>query len=240
MFKRLAKEPAPPWSYMAAFGVLIGMFVAVLLGSTLVEILLEPTSVTLLVGWSIGMALTIIVVVASRMRSPEEVAALRLRADGTRLGVVAAFALGMAVFFDLVGWVIVGDRTLASAELLRFDVESVSIFGWLVALIFLVVLQPIAEEMIFRGMMLPAMVAAIGPGIAFVGVSAFHAIFHFAAYPPPPDDTTILVWYGVILPFWDGLVFTAVRARTGSTRASVVAHAVFGLFFVFKVIAFAA
>ena len=238
MFKQLEKETAPPWSTMAAFAALIGMFLALLLGSTVVEILLEDTPVVLLVGWSIGMALTVMVVASSRMRTGEEITSMRLAPTEARLGVIAAWAFGFAVLLDLISWIVVGDRTLASAELLRFNSVDVNIFGWLVALIFLMVLQPLAEEMVFRGLMLPAMVTSLGAGTAFFGVAALHAIFHMAAYPPPADDTTILIWYGVVLPFLDGLVFTAIRARTGSTRASVVAHAVFGLFFVLKVFAF--
>jgi hypothetical protein len=69
--------------------------------------------------------------------------------------------------------------------------------------------------------------------------AGFHAVFHFAAYPPPvTDDNGILIWFGLILPFLSGLFITGVRAYTGNTRASIVAQAGVGAFVIIKLLFF--
>lgn len=240
MLKRLFRaEPAPPWSYPAALGAIIAMFLAVIIGTTLSVTLLDETPITLMVGWCIGMTLTIVFVITSRRSQADSLVHLRFfDMPSNRLPLVALFALGMAVSLDVLSWFVVGDQTLASAELLSFgEEETISIAGWLIALVFLGMLQPGAEELVLRGVAFPSLRSTLGTGAGFYVVAVFHAAFHFLAYPPPPDDSTILIWYGAVLPLLDGLVFTGVRAYTGSTRASVVAHATFGIFAVLKVMA---
>ncbi|MFW5696903.1 MAG: CPBP family intramembrane glutamic endopeptidase [Phototrophicaceae bacterium] len=239
MFKRLARgEPAPPWSYLTALGTIIAMFLSVIIGSTIASVIFDDTAVSLLVGWSIGMALTVVFVMVNR-RTPEGFDALRLGRTASRLPLVALLAFGVAVFFDLIGWIITGDQTLASAELIRLSAEETSLIGWVVALLFMGFLQPLGEEIVFRGMAFPAVRSTVGALWGFVVVAGLHAVFHFAAYPPPPDDRAVLFWYGLALPFLDALFLTGVRAHSGSTRAAVVAHAMMGVFVLLKVITFA-
>jgi membrane protease YdiL (CAAX protease family) len=141
----------------------------------------------------------------------------------------------MAMTFDLLSQAVTGDFALAASELMRFRGVPVGVFGWVIALLFMVVLQPVAEELVFRGVLFPALRFTLGAWWALVMCAGFHAAFHFLAYPPAADDQTVLLWYGLTLPFLDALVITAVRAYTGSTRAAIVAHAAFGLFAVLKV-----
>ncbi len=237
--KLFRQQPAPPWSYLGALGGFIAMFLAIIIGSTLAATLLDDTPTALIVGWSIGMALTIVYIVLSRRARSHDIEALKLGATSTNLPLLALFAFGMAILLDLISWVIVGNQTLANAELLRFGQGDASLISWLVVLIFLVVLQPIGEEMVLRGLLFPAMSAALGGGLGFVATAVFHGMFHFLAYAPAPDDQTIFLWYGLVLPILHGLVLTGVRASTDSTRASMVAHAMFGVFAVLKVITFA-
>lgn len=239
MRKIFKQQAVPPWSYLAALGAFIAMFLSIIIGSTVAGTLLGDAPIALVTGWSIGMALTIGYVVFSRRRDPQSIEALRLSETSVRLPLVALFAFGMAVLFDLVSWVVVGEQTLANAELLTFSAGDVSIMGWLVALLFLILLQPVGEEMVLRGMMYPAFSAALGGRLGFFAVSAFHAMFHFLAYTPAVEDQTVFVWYGLGLPLLYGLTLTAIRAQTGSTRAAIVAHAMFGAFALLKVITFA-
>lgn len=234
--KILRQQPAPSWSYLSALTGLIAMFLVVVMGTTIASIILSDTQLTIFVGWCLGMALTIAYVIISR---GDDVEGLRLRSMQTRLPLVALFTFGMAILFDLMSWVFANNQTLASAELLRVDPQTMSLVGWVIVLIFLVVLQPIAEEMVLRGLMYPALSAALGGTLGFGITALFHGMFHFLAYAPPPTDGRIMIWYGLILPILQGIVLTAVRALTGSTRASMVAHAMFGIFALLKVITFA-
>lgn len=234
--KMLRQQPPPSWSYLSALTGLIAMFLAVVMGTTIASIILNDTQLTIFVGWCLGMALTIAYVIISRGDDSE---GLRLRETKARLPLVALLAFGMAILFDLFSWVFANNQTLASAELLRVDPQSMSFIGWVIVLIFLAVLQPIAEEMVLRGLMYPALSAALGGPLGFAITALFHGMFHFLAYAPPPTDSRIMLWYGLILPILQGIVLTGVRAVTGSTRASIVAHAMFGIFALLKVITFA-
>jgi membrane protease YdiL (CAAX protease family) len=234
--KMLRQHPAPSWSYLSALTGLIAMFLAVVMGTTIASIVLQDTQLTIFVGWCVGMALTIAYVIISRGDDVED---LRLRAMKTRLPLVALFAFGMAILFDLMSWVFANNQTLASAELLRVDTQTMTFVGWVIVLIFLAILQPIAEEIVLRGLMYPALSAALGGRLGFFMTAIFHGMFHLLAYAPPPTDGRIMIWYGLILPILQGIVLTGVRAVTGSTRASMVAHAMFGIFALLKVITFA-
>jgi membrane protease YdiL (CAAX protease family) len=239
MIKRLAQpEPAPPWSFPAAVASLVAMFAAMVIGSTIAQTLLPDSPSVLITGWSIGAALTVIFVMAAyHRRSLAHADALRLGPTRARLSLVMLFALGMAITFDLLSQIVTGEFALAASQLMRFIAGAeIGFFGWVIAFMFMVGLQPAAEEMVLRGMLFPALRAALGAWTGFVICAAFHAAFHFITYPPPPGDQTVLLWYGLGLPFLIALVVTGVRAYTGSTRAAIAAHAAFGLFAVLKLL----
>lgn len=238
MLRQLSRpEAPPPWSFTGALGALIAMFASMVIGSTLAGTLLADSPTVLLTGWSIGAVLTMLFVMAGYHRqSAEHAAALRLGQTKARLPLVLLFALGMAITFDLLSQIVTGDFSLTAPELATLRGADVTVFGWLIALLFMVVLQPIAEEMVLRGLLFPALRTTTGIWTGFVLCAALHAVFHFVAYPPTTGDQTVLVWYGLTLPFLIALVITAVRAYTGSTRASIVAHAAFGLFAVLKLL----
>lgn len=243
MLKKLSQaEAAPPWTYLNALTAFIGMMIAVMLiGATLaVTILGDETPSTLIVGWSVGMVLTIFFVMGAYSRRADWVEAMRILPMQVRLPILAVFAFGMALLFDLIGWAIVNEQTLSSAELIRYAASdtTITLSGWLIAAVFLLLLQPIGEELVLRGVMFPSMRAALGVWTGFFATAGFHALFHFAVYTPPGDNQTILIWYGLILPFLDGLFLTGVRAYTGSTRAAIVAHAAIGAFILIKAITF--
>lgn len=241
MFKRMAKlDPMPPWGYLSALGAFIVMFLGILIGATIIATIFTDNSApTLMVGWGIGMVITIFYVFSSHRRSPTEAEALQMGATSAKLPIIALWSLGFAILFDLIGWVVVNDQTLASAELLSFSGQNISVVGWIIAGVFMILLQPLGEELVFRGLMFPAFRGMFGAWLGFWMVVVFNALFHFLAYQPATPNSTILLWYGAGLPFLDATIITGVRAYTGSTRASLVAHAVFGAFALIKAFTFA-
>lgn len=242
MLKKLSQaEAAPPWTYLNALTAFIGMMIAVMLiGATLaVTILGDETPSTLVVGWSVGMVLTIFFVMGAYSRRADWVEAMRILPMRVQLPILAVFAFGVALLFDLIGWAIVNEQTLSGAELIRYSSSNPTVAAWLIAAVFLLILQPIGEELVLHGILFPSMRAAVGIWTGFFATAGFYALFHFAVYTPPGDNQTVLIWYGLILPFLDGLFLTSVRAYTGSTRAAIVAHAAIGAFILIKAITFA-
>jgi membrane protease YdiL (CAAX protease family) len=241
MLRRLASpEPEPPWSFLTGLGALIAMFATIVLGTTLAQTLLgaDETPTTLITGWSIGALLTILYVVISRRRD-REANNLRIRRRPRALPLLLMFSVGVAILFDLLGWLFSGEQTLAASELISFNRTDVSAVGWLLALLYMGMLQPAAEELVLRGLLLPSLRSAAGPWIGLVLGAGFHAAFHFLAFQPPGDNASIALWFGFGLPLLDGLYFSMVRTSANSTRAAMLAHAMFGLFRVLKVFTFA-
>lgn len=244
MLKRLARsETAPPWSLFAGLSALFALFLAIIIGSTVAQQFLGDDPITLLVGWSAGAMLGIIFVLTSRRRTEEDVAALRIEADADiRLPLIALFCVGMAVTFDVIGLGLTGNFWTAPELFPYFTIGQdnsitaldLSIIAWLIALIFMVILQPIAEELVLRGVLYPSLRESLGAWMAILMSAVFHTLFHTLVYLSiaPTDFTRI--WYAIAIPFLDALVITCVRAYTGSTRAAIVAHAAFGAFAVLK------
>ena len=237
MIKKLTRvEPEPPWSFYGALGAFVAMFFAIIIGTTIAEISLSDSPTTIITGWSIGMVLTIIFVMISRhMRSVTDAEALKIGPTKVRLGVIFVFAISIAVTYDLISWAIIDKQIITATELATFSQrDALSISNWVMAALFMVILQPIGEGLVLRGMLFPAVRTAFGAWGGLTLTAIFHTGFHFAAYPPDAFDNPF--WYGIIMPFLIGLFIAGVRAHTGSTRAAIIAHAGFGLFAIAKVL----
>lgn len=237
MIKKLTRlDPQPPWTILSAVGLIIGLFVALVIGASVAQVVLSDSSTTMvkMTGWSLGASLAAILVL-NLLRSTEGgPESLLLDQTAISLPAVFVFCLGMAGSFDLISWIVVGDRALAASELLSFD-SSITLSGWLVALLFMGLFQPVAEELVFRGVLFPALRLSLGAWTGLIICAAFYAVFHLVAYLPGSVSPTVFVAYGIALPFASGILIGGVRAYAGSTRAAVAAHAAFGVFAVFKV-----
>ena len=237
MIEKLTRlDPEPPWTVLSAIGVMIAAFVALVLGATVAQIAFidSPTALIEMTGWSLGTALAVVLVLNLLHRTEGGPEALRIDQTPSSQPVVFLFCLGMAGSFDLISWIVLGDEALAATELLNFD-STITLSGWLIALLFMGLFQPIAEELVFRGMLFPALRFSLGAWAGLAMCAAFYTAFHLVAYLPGSVSRTVFIAYGLALPFAHGLLLGGVRAWTGSTRAAVVAHAAFGIFAVFKV-----
>jgi len=89
--------------------------------------------------------------------------------------------------------------------------------------LFAVLLGPLAEELVFRGFLLPLLTRSLGP-VAAVGLTALlFALLHGPQYS--------WAWQHVALVGSAGVVFGITRLWTRSTASSFVMHATYNLFF---------
>jgi len=148
--------------------------------------------------------------------------------------------VGLAMALD----VITGRATglfLPVPELLRPYQDFVlyqlppSLSTWILAVLFLVVLQPIAEELVFRGIVQSSLRESVGSWPGYLIAAGLSGAFHLMAYAAPPGDFAA-TWYGLVSPFLAALIFGAVRIYTGSTRAAIITHIAFGVFAVVKLL----
>lgn len=234
LLRRLAQpEPPPPWGLFAAVNAALVSLIAIVAGSFIGLSVFGDQPAALLTGWTIGSLVTVIFVSLAR-RQPAERTALRLSAGTSRLYLVLLFSLGMAVLIDLV-LMALSSAFLPAPELIDLYVRPNSALAWVLAAALLLVAQPAAEELVFRGMFFPAARARLNPWAALLLTAALYALFHYVAYARPG----LPLAYTLAAPFLAGLVLTGTRAYTGSTRAALVAHAAFGLFALLKLLALA-
>lgn len=87
--------------------------------------------------------------------------------------------------------------------------------------IFVVILGPLAEELAFRGFLMPLLVRSFGPAIGIVATGLLFGGLHGYEYS--------WSWRHVALIATAGTVFGWVRYKTGSIGASIFMHATYNL-----------
>lgn len=238
LFQRLATpEPAPPWSLTVVLFTVLAAIAAMIAASTMVVVWAGDQPGAPLLAWLFGGVFIILFVRQSRRRTADR-AALRLDPPQTPLILLLLFSLGLAIALDLLSLGVTG-QFLPLAELLPLA-QQPTLLMWLVAIAFMIVVQPAAEELILRGVAFPALRSALGGWAGIVVCTLLSGVFHFIVYNAayasvfPNVTEQVALWYGVVLPTLDALVFTLMRAATGSTRAAIAAHSAFGLFALLK------
>lgn len=236
-----APETPSPWSTLTAIGAMIATFASVIIGSTLALTLFPDNLASILIGWIIASILTIVFIGLTRRRTTADIEALRLDKSLAPLPIVLLLSLGLAVGLDILGLGVTGQfrpvpELLPICQLFPDGttacIPSADIFVWIVAFGLMALAQPIAEELVFRGVVYPAFRKAAGAGLGLLICALLYALFHFLVYPAFPDTASL--WYGLAAPFLIGLYLTGIRAYSQSTRAAIIAHVGFGLFAALK------
>jgi hypothetical protein len=232
----LRPEPPPSWRAGRAMAFVAGYFALWLACLSVVSIStgeinrLVPSSRNLILS---GLAANGILILGLRgfMRNaygPRWQTLMQL-ATGFRQNTYLAillFALGLAWALDLLGVILRlhGGQVILPllAALPRAD-----LLGWGLAILWLLVLQPIAETLIFSGLLYPVVANRVDDNRLAIALTAF--VFMLVSVLLSPAQNT---WHSLIQPFFMGAVVLCFRAYYQSTRAAIVARSAFGLFFV--------
>lgn len=234
LFKRLrATEDTPPWGLLTALLTVIIAYaffsvVGLSIGTLLVE---GDDRIALAIGWLVGGLLTISAVFFGQRGQLEG-----LSLDRTYPALIAfAIGMGAAITTDLLAIPFTG-RVIETPELSRLiGPTAAPALLWIILGIFVVLVQPIAEELIFRGMVFPALRAAQNVWGALLISSMLYGLFHQMLYTYPTSFDGMW-WYTLTEPLLIGLVLGIVRAATGSTTAAIVAHVGVGVFALLKLL----
>lgn len=222
----------PPWGLTTALAMPLLVLVALIFGSVIALSLLGTESYVPLVGWTAGSSMAAVYIYAAFRRDR---VALRLGTANVRLFIVLLFALGMAVLIDLIDVAVTG-QFLPVPELRSLVGTDAGFAGWLAALLFMLVTQPLAEELAFRGVFYPSVRRLLGGWGGLLACALAYGLLHLIAYTSTPDTH---LWHTFATPALHGLVISGVRASTGSTRAAVIAHVGIGIFALLKLAAVA-
>jgi membrane protease YdiL (CAAX protease family) len=83
-------------------------------------------------------------------------------------------------------------------------------------LVFVVLIGPVFEELVFRGFVFPLLARSLGSGMGIVITAIPFALLHVVTYG--------LVWQTIVIVGLAGIVFGIARERSGSTAASAMLH----------------
>jgi membrane protease YdiL (CAAX protease family) len=229
--RSLANPEADPPAWSLGFGVMtiVLALVATILGSLIVVNLLGDTPAAWLGGWTLGSLVTASFVWSSSRRNRE---ALRIGPTNARLFLVLLFSVGMALFIDTIVLAITREF-FPAPELLNLLFVAPGVGGWVLAVLFMLVAQPIAEELVFRGVFFPVARRALGGWGGLLATALAYAVFHLLAYASSP---IVNIWHTLITPLLIGLVISAARANTRSTRVAILVHFGFNLFALLKLL----
>lgn len=233
-----AREAAPPWPLASAAVTVAGAFALVVIGALAGASLLGESALPLY-GWTIGAALAALMVWQTRASQRQ---ALALGPGNTPLALVLFLSIGAAVGIDVIGLAVTGEF-MAALPLSPLVGRALGLGEAVLALAFMAAALPLADELVFRAVLLPSLRAAFGGWAGLIGTALLGGLFTFLAFTPAAafsgGASLALYWYGLAAPALAGLWLGGVRVATGSTRAAIAAHAVFGLFAVLKLWAIA-
>lgn len=197
----LASVITAPFGADAA-ALLLGSGELTLLGS--IVLLVSTQAALLLVSWLLVFRPNALAALP-RFPGPDAVRAVRM---GLGWGVVA-----------WIGASLVSAAVVTLLEALGLDVapqaaeQALGLVEPWVAVLAIVILAPIAEELFFRGVVFNAVLRERGPRLAYIGSAALFAVIHLSIV--------------ALLPiFLLGLALAWVYDRTGSLLAPIVMHAV--------------
>lgn len=140
---------------------------------------------------------------------------------GLAVGVLAQVAL-LPLIYEPIGWFVDGDPSDAARELIgRVDG---SVDRWLLALS-AVVLAPVFEELVYRGLLLRALQRRIGSWAAAVVSAAVFAVVHLMALQLPGLFVFGLLAAGLAL--WSGRLGPALAMHVGFNATALVGEGLF-------------
>lgn len=236
LIARLARvDFTPSWTAPSAVLTVIFAFIVIVVGTTAAYVWLGDTSTTPLIGWAFGCLLMAFMVWQTRAAGR---AGLALATSKSPIPLVMFIALGAAIAIDVIG-LAVTRAFLPAPELLDLNMTALNAGDVMIALLFMVIAQPVGEELVFRGVALPAFRVALGGWGGLLISAVVYGVFHWIAYTPSYSAEYAGLtpyWYGLIAPILAGLTFGITRIISGSTRAAVAAHIAFGIFAIIKLL----
>jgi membrane protease YdiL (CAAX protease family) len=236
LFSRIASpEEAPPWSlFNSIMTFILGMLFFTLAGPTL-GLLFFPQDIAaaLLSGWTLG-GLGITAFILSSRAGEQQRAALRLTVTFPAL-IAFGIGFGTLVTLDLLAILFVGQVTPPPEFAL---LVAPTPFLWLLAGVFSIIIQPISEELLFRGVLYPTLRQAQSAWLTIIVTALFYGFFHQLIYTYSPELAQVrgVWWYSLAEPIGVGVVLGMLRAATRSTSVAIFAHVGVGTFALLKTI----
>ena len=236
MAKLGAPEAAnPPWGLLGAATTVFVLFVClIVIGPALASLLWEDQPLSpflLMLSWAIGMGLTIVFVIVNRRSSDESWRALQLQKGNLPLPLVLLYGVAIGLSVGLL-------VSLASGQFLPIP-EILGVLrrtpsSVIAAALLLILIQPVAETLVFQGIILPSLRWRLGPWGGVIFTSGLFTAIHLLVFSAA---TLVTFWYGIVYPALTGLAFCLLKVLTSSTSAVIIARMGAGLIFLLTALA---
>ena len=231
-------EDAPPWGLAGAVTGLAALLVClIVVGPALASILLGSAAATpslLMLSWALGMALCSVFVLVSRRSSAGSWAALRLARGNTPLPLALLYGVAIGLLLDLlVG--LAGGRFLPAPAILGLPTDAAS--GIILAALLAVLLQPVAETLVFQALLLPVLRSKLGAWAGVALTCALMALLHILVFMAAVGEAYSLLWHGIVTPLALALAVCLLRVSSASSLAVMVARGGAGLMFLLTALA---
>lgn len=232
MARLQVEEPAPPWGLTTALGLLMGYFVLRVAALAFVSVLVDADAAAAgvftpltanLAGIVTGLATLVLVGVTLRRQAGASLTSdLRLGRWPGSILLLMLLSIGMAILIDFVPLLF---GTIGLPVALQ-GMAAAEMPGWIAAAVLFVVVAPLAEMVLILGVLYPALAAPRGNRQAILFSALAYAVIQ--VFDSPAD---FVLWITALL---IGLYLAMLRAYQRSTRPTVIAAAMVGLFALFK------
>lgn len=231
-------EPVdPPWSLLSAGLTLFAMLIClIVIGPALIATQSTRAVLTpfmLMLSWAIGLALTVLFVLVNRRSSKESWTALRLTRGELPLPLALLVGIAIALAVDL-AVSLAGGEFLPVPQIWGF--QSSGALGLFAAAFILILLQPLAETLVFQAVLLPRLRWSFGPWAGVIGTSAaFTAMYHIVYVAPFGLYRDL--WNGIVFPLAIGILFCLLKVFARSSLVVLIARMGAGLIFLLTALA---
>ena len=222
----------PPWTLLSAALTVIAMLITLIsVGPALASILLGGNSIShflLMLSWSFGMAFTIVFVLASRRSNAEVWRALHLQRG--HLPLAFALLIGVAIALTVGLFLSLAEGHFhAIPELFGFyETKALNV---ILAALLVVLLQPVAETLVFQAVVLPSLRWCYGHWGGVLLTSALFTLLHLAVFSVANRAIYTSPWFDIIYPLITGFAYCLLRVYTASSSAVIIARIGAGLIF---------
>lgn len=231
LFARLGdiNESDPPWGFGEVALAIAVLFIGTLIIGTGITASASPSTtnpepISFIFGWLIGLVIVFIFVMVRWRRTKERFDALKLQQGAWQslLGIMVGLGGGFS------GAVIAGlgsGSFIAPMQVLGIndDIGSIAL-----ASLFILLVQPIAESIIFGGIALPRLRASLGGWAGFITMIIGFALYYYLVFGTRGTDS-IAIWYGAVYPLVIGFTLGAVRIWSKSTLTTILAQVGVGI-----------
>jgi len=186
----------------------------------------QVTPTILLLGWAIGQVVLLAYLFVTLRRKPENLRDLQLTKTRQTIPFLLLIGVGLLLTLDVVAS-LATRQFLPSPELI--GVGTGGVLDWVLAVIFMVILQPIAEEIVFRGITLPKLRELMGGRNGWLAAALLFAIYHALVFGTQLSGS-LAFWFAFIVPLLMGVFIGAIRIYTNSTRAAILVRMGVGIF----------